>query len=1008
MHNEPPQNNHRAETAAGAACLAVASIVLGVSWGAASAMRAGEASSLGAVWPVAVVAAVVIGVALWWLVFRSGAAGRITLGAALIASWGWQCIAPPESPWPPLARLEAGPAAGQQPTPQRRDAWEERVEAFELHADARAERAGPEDSAALRAWSATVAFNPGGERAPERAWPIRWSFRAAQPSWIVFGPDGRVRSGADGVLLRVLAGGSPGGDVLLERRIDPFTREQDRRWIELEAEVPPGVDSVRLEVLPGPPGSSDWFDRVWIDLGHANAGGRIAGLLDGRFRGWVAWLSRLGTLVLAGGVLVVIAWAMLRIWPREQINRAGAARPLQPLGSRLGRLSVIAGGGVIVSVAVAAAVVATPHADRSFMPVVLNAPGASGATIGDAESEGGPVRLVPGGTEGLLVGVLPPGPPGPITLTVGADPAGEGARPGRLRLFDPRDAESPLLDIDLSERKGGVIVEPGGELGVELERPGLGISRVRWGLAFGAGVLAFTGAVFVVVRGLLIGAPEPHARPGWSTRQRTTVLLVWALAAVVHLVLAMGLTPGITNDGRVHLEQSIGLLDRGDADTGAPIETLNRLPGYAVWLALVLGPGGYAMETVVALQSVALSVAVLGLVLAGAFWIKPWAASAVIVLSLLSPAAISASSSVLPDGMFAALCIGVVACLLTNTRAEHGVLWVLLAGLLSACAVLVRPNGVALAPLLLAAGAVPVSAAVRGAEPGRRPMAGGRAALVFVIAASLPLLALIAWSARNLDRFGFAGPTDMGGVAHLQGAMSSGHFDPRALDDDAYNAYARGAEARAFHFDAWGVRSFLGARIDQSERGFQQRLDDELRSIVEQSRRGPAGGLGAMLASLGRTAAWSLSSSPEQDFVRRDRNYPWIGVNLATPGQRARRIDPASIDPRLNHAIRPVGPVQQTLDRLSGVHPAYHRALLALGTLAALWLLWRGRPAIALPWLLFAGNLALCVLLLNFRPRYVHVLEPLLLMQVALCASCLLADRIRLKPHARSAPSPNP
>ncbi|MCC5785321.1 MAG: hypothetical protein JJU33_01315 [Phycisphaerales bacterium] len=998
MCDKPAQNDLRAETAAGAACVGVASVLLGVSLG----VRAGESGGALAVWLVSIVSSIVLGVLLWRLGFRAGMVGRFTLGVALAASWAWQSIAPPESPWPPHAVLDTGPSAGEAPMLQRRDAWGVRVEAFELHADARA--------APVRTRSAEIALGPGGRRAADRDWPIRWSFRAAQPSWIVFGPDGRVRPGADGVLLRVTAGGSPGGDVLVERQIDPFARDEDRRWIELEAEVPPGVDRVRLEVLPGPPGSNDWFDRVWIDLGHANAGGRIAGLLDGRFRGWVAWLSRLGALVLAGGVFVGLAWAMQRIWPREQIDRAGPARPLHPLGSRIGRLSVIAGVGVIVGVAAAAAVVATPHADRSFMPVMLNAPGASGATIGDAEADGGPVRLVPGGTEGLLVGVLPPGPRGPITLTVVADPRGEGARLDRLRLFDPRDAETPLLDIDLSERTGGATIEPGEQFGLELDRPRLGVSRVRWGLAFGVGVAALAAMVLVVVRGLLVGVPERHARSEWSTRQRTTVLVVWSLAAIAHLVLAMGLTPGITNDGRVHLEQSIGLLDYGDADTGTPAETLNRLPGYAVWLASALGAGGYAMETVVALQSVALSVAVLGLAMAGAVWIKPWAASAVIVLSLMSPAAISASSSVLPDGLFAALCIGVVACLLAHKRAKRGVLWVLLAGLLSACAVLVRPNGIVLVPLLLAAGVVPVCAAARGAGAGHTLGSGVRAALVFVLAASLPILALVAWSARNLDRFGFAGPTDMGGVAHLQGAMSAGLFDPRALDDDAYDTYARGAEARAFHFDGWGVRSFLGARNDQSEHGFQQRLDDELRSVVERSRRGPAGGLGARLASLGRTAAWSLSSIPEQDFVRRDRNYPWIGVNLATPGQRARRVDPASIDPRLNHAIRPVGPVQQALDRLSGFHPTYHRALLALGTLAALWLFWRGRPEIALPWLLFAGNLALCVLLLNFRPRYVHVLEPLLLMQVALCLSCLLRDGLRraASPNTGMESKPNP
>ena len=86
----------------------------------------------------------------------------------------------------------------------------------------------------------------------------------AQPDWAVVDESRNVHVGADGVDIRILAETASGPESIREIALRPATRTDHRQWIRVSFKVPAGGESLVVEALPGPAGSNNWHDRVFI------------------------------------------------------------------------------------------------------------------------------------------------------------------------------------------------------------------------------------------------------------------------------------------------------------------------------------------------------------------------------------------------------------------------------------------------------------------------------------------------------------------------------------------------------------------------------------------------------------------------------------------------------------------------------------------------------------------------------------------------------------------------
>ncbi|HWP59935.1 MAG TPA: LTA synthase family protein [Candidatus Acidoferrales bacterium] len=147
----------------------------------------------------------------------------------------------------------AGDFPNQQAPVTDRSAWGEQYPAIELHASDgndsgwmwRAQARLPKDIQAL-----------GG----------RVEFLVTQPEWSVFDPEKRVYQGGDGVDVNFL--------IVRGRRLEPagsvhlnlHRRPEQRLWELAAVGVPAGSEQLIVEALPGPKGSNNWHDRVFVSV----------------------------------------------------------------------------------------------------------------------------------------------------------------------------------------------------------------------------------------------------------------------------------------------------------------------------------------------------------------------------------------------------------------------------------------------------------------------------------------------------------------------------------------------------------------------------------------------------------------------------------------------------------------------------------------------------------------------------------------------------------------------
>lgn len=141
-----------------------------------------------------------------------------------------------------IARLETFTSSTQ---------WGSTRSGFELHAAA--------DSDSLHVWSASAALPP-----IFRLLGSRIQLDITQPAWVIFDTSGYVQRGSDGVTVQVVGYGSSGRSDLQSLPLNLHARQEQRKWHRIAIALPAGARQIALELKPGPVGSNNWFDRIWI------------------------------------------------------------------------------------------------------------------------------------------------------------------------------------------------------------------------------------------------------------------------------------------------------------------------------------------------------------------------------------------------------------------------------------------------------------------------------------------------------------------------------------------------------------------------------------------------------------------------------------------------------------------------------------------------------------------------------------------------------------------------
>jgi hypothetical protein len=86
------------------------------------------------------------------------------------------------------------------------------------------------------------------------------------PDWEVFDELGAVRQGGDGVDVRVAVRRSDGRHAVQRLRLNLHAHSKERHWEYVDVPIAEGSQQLVVEALPGPPGSNNWYDRVWIAI----------------------------------------------------------------------------------------------------------------------------------------------------------------------------------------------------------------------------------------------------------------------------------------------------------------------------------------------------------------------------------------------------------------------------------------------------------------------------------------------------------------------------------------------------------------------------------------------------------------------------------------------------------------------------------------------------------------------------------------------------------------------
>jgi 4-amino-4-deoxy-L-arabinose transferase-like glycosyltransferase len=320
-------------------------------------------------------------------------------------------------------------------------------------------------------------------------------------------------------------------------------------------------------------------------------------------------------------------------------------------------------------------------------------------------------------------------------------------------------------------------------------------------------------------------ADRPPTAAAVAARRRGASARAWATGLLV-VVLALGLrlayveaTPGypLLHDAQDYDAHARSIAEgEGYSDTlahGRP--TAFRPPGYSYLLGGVYRLAGvesapldervHAARVTGALLGAAI-VALIG-VLAAQLW-GPRVALVAAALAAVYVPLITVGGAVMSEPLFTVLMLGALVAAIAHRRSGRGLRLAAVAGLLTGLAILTRPNGAVLLPLL----AVAVWARPRGRWTSLRAPA------VLVVVA---VLAVVPWTVRNAVELDSFIP-----VTTQLGSALAGTYNDQARNDPVNPAAWRSIKHIPAHADLW--RRIRSIPEPELERRLRARAGDDI------------------------------------------------------------------------------------------------------------------------------------------------------------------------------------
>lgn len=246
-----------------------------------------------------------------------------------------------------------------------------------------------------------------------------------------------------------------------------------------------------------------------------------------------------------------------------------------------------------------------------------------------------------------------------------------------------------------------------------------------------------------------------------------------AVAAVLHLLLAVSVSPRFEIDSAFYTTQAQSLVAQGAALDAAGQPETRYTPGYPLFLALFLGTGlGYA-GAIIAQHLLWVGIVAATVWMAGRATGSRVAAIAAGLIAALDLPGVQSSISILSETLAAATLLAAVGCAYLAMQADRSsncLKWCVLAGVLAGATALVRPIAIALG--------VPLAIAILiGADRRWRVTA---AAVLVAVFSVLPIF----WTVRNARETGVATLSSLAGInlLHFRAAGTLAARDPGGID----------------------------------------------------------------------------------------------------------------------------------------------------------------------------------------------------------------------------------
>lgn len=573
--------------------------------------------------------------------------------------------------------------------------------------------------------------------------------------------------------------------------------------------------------------------------------------------------------------------------------------------------------------------------------------------------------------------------------------------------------EFTLVDAQLASPPltPGLIINPGGELRLETTIEPLPVYSVLgaywvtiWVLLSGAGILAL--ALL-----LLLARPNNYADhlPHLYQPQSTAPWLILSVAGTSTLILLLivgstTILPG--GDAIEYLIGAISFIDNGFYYSG----NIRRFPGYPLFLSFVIYNFGYSLRAIVILQGLLIGTGILALILSLRHQSFPGVFAFVAGIAILSPVQVYHSRIINTESVYTAFCLLTLACFFYHLKARGywSYVWLLLYAIFMVTAVLIRPNGIvlAVAPLVVYIPKMIHLLFVQRETWQKKALLLIQETTPYVLVAAFLLTGPLVWSVRNYVIHDYLTPNNLGVVSSFVAQIKAGSFEiesihPSRFDIPGYDGPVTLYELYILSrynsslswYDPWTIYRELNSIVQQVYTEEHYQTQDQIMDEMTEASKSRSPWPMTWVSHL-RVGWWATA------LMQEEQNYMNQGADLAF------RLDHPQINRQqllnTNYYFREyVNPHVQIND---GFRAAYsnvteyysilYRISVVLATMSALYVLWRGYPALAIPFFVVFANIVLYIILLQLSNRYVLVFDVLLFCQIAIGLS-LLVDHWR-------------